>query len=89
MNDIKNNTAYHSLSQIKEQKEAIRNSIQEDDRRMKELWNKLFHHEPTHLKTPTKRFAGIMNTGANLLDGLILGWKLYRKFNKKNTTKKK
>ena len=85
MNDIKNNTAYHSLSQIKEQKEAIRNSIQEDDRRMKELWNKHFHHEPTHLKP----FAGIMNTGANLLDELILGWKLYRKFNKKNTTKKK
>ena len=30
--------------------------------------------------TPTQRFSGAISTGAGILDGLILGWKLYRKF---------
>ena len=35
----------------------------------------------------TKRFSGLINTGAGVLDGLILGWKLYRKFGGMKTSR--
>jgi hypothetical protein len=45
------------------------------------LWKTLFHKK-TH---PSKgmRISELMSTGAGMLDGLFLGWKLYRKFKEK------
>jgi hypothetical protein len=45
------------------------------------LWNDLFHNPDITDSNPSKRVNGLINTGVGLLDGLILGWKLYRKFN--------
>ncbi len=36
--------------------------------------------------TPTQRFSGAFNVGANVLDGLILTWKLYRMFGGKQSS---
>lgn len=56
--------------------------INKDSNRIGKLWGELFH-APKKDATPTKRFTGLMNTGAGILDGVILGWKLYRKFGKR------
>jgi len=78
-------TTYRSLEEIRTRKDALLEEIRKDDKQMKGLWNNLFH-KPTALTaaTPSKRISGLMSTGAGVLDGLILGWKLYRKFKKKS-----
>lgn len=46
---------------------------------MQTIWNSLVH-TPKDNTTPTQRFTNMFTTGANVVDGLMLGWKLYRKF---------
>lgn len=57
----------------------LRNDILKDDQKIKKLWSSLFHPDKS-ATTPSRRFNGLMNAGAGVLDGVILGWKLYRKF---------
>ena len=86
-NDITSHQQYKSLEEIRTRKEQLRNDIQKDDEQIKRLWNDLFH-KPDLLdaSTPSKRISGLVNTGAGILYGLILGWKLYRKFSGKNSS---
>jgi len=72
---------YQSLKEIRMRKDMLLKDIHKDDKQIKKLWADLFHSPVSPaLQTPTKRLSGLMNTGAGVLDGLILGWKLYRKF---------
>lgn len=70
--------SYKSLVAIKKRKEQLRKQIQKDDAQIHALWKTLFHKPEKSSKG--MRVSGLMNTGAGVLDGLILGWKLYRKF---------
>lgn len=77
--------SYRSLEAIQARKEYILKDIQKDDQQIRTLWGNLFH-KPDMLvssKTPSKRFNSLMTTGAGVFDGIILAWKLYRKFGKK------
>jgi hypothetical protein len=79
---MKDNThVFRTLEQLQEQKDNLQKDIQADDKQIKSLWSDLFYNndsaQPT---TPTKRFTSIMSTGAGILDGILLGWKLYRRF---------
>lgn len=75
-------TEYKSLNDIRTRKEMLRNAISKDDEKIRTLWNELF--KPTEIfdknTPPSKRISRILNTGATVIDGAILGWKLYRKF---------
>lgn len=75
-------TEYKSLNDIRTRKEMLRNAISKDDEKIQTLWNELF--KPTEIfdknTPPSKRISRILNTGATVIDGAILGWKLYRKF---------
>lgn len=76
--------SYKDLHEIRVRKEMIRREIQTDDVRIKALWNELFHprRSPADTTTPSKRLSRFINTSAGILDGAILGWKLYQKFKK-------
>lgn len=78
-----NNThqIYHSLSEIRLHKLAILKDIQNDGRQMSMMWEELFH-QPSEGSSgsTTKRIAGLLSIGTTVLDGAILGWKLFRKF---------
>lgn len=78
-------TKYTSLSEIRERKQALLNNIRNDDSQMKALWDQLFGTSPSSLTTnlPSKRFSGFLSTGAGVFDGIVLGWKLYRKFKRR------
>lgn len=80
-------TTYHSLEEIRAKKESLRDSIREDDRQIQALWHSLFQ-KPDMLTaaTPSKRLSSLFSTGAGIFDGLLLGWKLYRKFSGKPTS---
>lgn len=79
-----NNTekpTYTSLAEIRMAKEQKLEEIRKDEETMRELWNDLFHKPESRLpSTPAQRIASLVSSGAGVLDGLILGWKLYRKF---------
>lgn len=73
---------YKSLDDIRARKEELRQSLRQDNQSMKTQWNGLFHHEKSN--SPSRRFANIMSTGAIVLDGVILAWKLYNRFHSDN-----
>ncbi|MCH4182311.1 MAG: hypothetical protein WCS17_11370 [Prevotella sp.] len=77
--------AYKSLADIRLRKEMLKNDILKDDHRVQGLWNDLFHKPETFRKddAPSKRLHGLLNMSAGAIDGIILGWKLYRKFKRK------
>lgn len=78
-------TQYKSLEEIRLRKDALLKDIRNDDKKIHQLWSSLFHR-PDALSghaTPSKRLNSLMSLGAGALDGLVLGWKLYRKFKKK------
>lgn len=85
MTSNKDNTPrqFGSLAEIETYKAEVRNQIRESEKDISSLWGDLFQKEsPTLVKTPTQRLMSMVNMGSGILDGLILGWKLYRKFKK-------
>ena len=83
---------YRSLEEIRMRKEMLRRELQKDNGQIKETWQGIFHSEKSN--TPSRRMSGFISTGAGVMDGIILGWKLYRKFyggknSKKIKSKKK
>lgn len=72
---------YQSLAEIRMRKEALHEDICKADEQIRTLWNDLFHQPEVNDASPSKRLMGLLNAGTSVVDGLILGWKLYRKFN--------
>ena len=66
----------NSLEELRMRKDTLRSDIQKDEEQIKSLWN-----EDIWGATPSKRIAGLLSTGASVIDGALLGWKLYRRFN--------
>ena len=84
-------TSYRNLDDIRRRKDELLTDITKDSTTMENLWTGLFHKPDNLVATPSSRLTGMMKTGVGILDGLILGWKLYRKFGggKKKSQKKK
>ena len=80
----KRTASYRSLDEIRDRKDVLLADIRKDDQQIKALWGQLFaKREPISALTPSKRISSLMTTGAGILDGILLGWKLYRKFKRK------
>ena len=80
-NDSTQQRTFCTLEVIVSYKDEVRQSIHDDEKRIGKLWSDLFHKEDRHTpKTPVQRMINMVNIGSGVLDGLILGWKLYRKF---------
>lgn len=77
-------TAYHSIDEIRARKALLQKDIQADEAKIDEKWHSLFRKPKAMSKTATssQRVVSIVNSGAGVLDGLLLVWKLYRKFKK-------
>lgn len=69
-----------SLSDIVAMKDAIRSEIHNDEDKITSLWDNLVHVDNVNPQSPTQRIFNMMNVGTGLVDGLLLGWKLYRKY---------
>ena len=74
-----------SLADLRIIKDRLRNDIVKDEEHIGILWDELFHKPCSdEASSPTKRFSNMMGIGTGIIDGILLGWKLYRKF--KGTT---
>ena len=69
---------YNSLEDIRLQKEMLH----QNEQQIALLWKELLKPAEAFQKnaSTSKRLIGLFNVGANILDGAILGWKLYKKF---------
>ncbi|RRD02233.1 hypothetical protein [Prevotella sp. OH937_COT-195] len=69
---------YKTLKSISERKQQLLTGIRADHAQMDTLWKDL----TTKHEQPTKglKMADMLNTGAGIFDGAMLGWKLYRKY---------
>lgn len=77
----KNTQAFCSLADIRARKEQLQNEIYADEEKIASLWSELFYKKETQEPaTPVQRMSNMINMGAGVIDGVILGWKIYRKF---------
>ena len=72
---------YQSLLAIRARKAQLSKDIQHSEQEIKATWNSIFHPKklPTP-KTPTQRLVALASSSVGLIDGALLGWKLYKKF---------
>ena len=75
---------YHSIDEIRARKALLQKDIKTDEEKIDEKWHSLFKKPQALSKaaTPSQRITSIVNSSAGVLDGLLLVWKLYRKFKK-------
>ncbi len=72
---------YSSLSDIMRRKAQLKGSLTANERRIGSLWKTLFQQDKSKAnQSPSMRLANVISTSAGLLDGALLGWKLYRRF---------
>lgn len=75
-------SSYQSIEEIRLRKTALQKEIEADSAKIDEKWHSLFKKPEALSKsaTPSQRISGIISSGAGVLDGILLVWKLYRKF---------
>lgn len=75
-------SSYQSIEEIRLRKAALQKEIEADSAKIDEKWHSLFKKPKALSKsaTPSQRISGIISSGAGVLDGILLVWKLYRKF---------
>lgn len=75
-------SSYQSIEEIMLRKAALQKEIEADSAKIDEKWHSLFKKPEAMSKsaTPSQRISGIISSGAGVLDGILLVWKLYRKF---------
>ena len=73
---------FNSLEELRIRKDMLRSDILKDEEQIKDLWSDLFHKSAdSYESTPSKYLSSLLSTGASIIDGALLGWKLYHRFN--------
>lgn len=69
-----------SLETLTIRKRQLRRQLDESEDRAAVIWHDMFH-QPTdeELNSPTKRLMATITSASALIDGALLGWKLYRR----------
>lgn len=69
----------HNLEEVRLRKANLQTELLRKEGNIRKLWNDIFHSKK---KTSSKknRISGIVNSSMGIIDGALLGWKLYRKF---------
>ncbi|MCM1079619.1 MAG: hypothetical protein NC344_07525 [Bacteroidales bacterium] len=74
---------YNNINDIILKKEELRKAIIQKEKEISILWDDTFHPKDNNsFNTPSQRLLKYANTGLGLMDGALLGWKLYRKLRK-------
>lgn len=69
----------NTLEDIAACKARVKEEIRKDEKRISQQWHSLFDDGE---RKNTNKWMSLVNTGMGVVDGAILGWKLYRKFKK-------
>lgn len=77
---VQQEKTYNTLEDIVAEKERLHKALTEKCEEISALWGELVHpQENEGPKSPAQRILQYANAGAGLVDGVLLGWKLYRR----------
>lgn len=82
MTDLSQQNNYTTLQDIQARRSQLLEGIRKDGERMSVLKKELFGKNVAPRKGGRMSMSSMINTGAGVFDGLMLAWKLYRKFKK-------
>ncbi len=70
-----------SLEVLTQYKSQLQAEMDTSEEQLATIWNEMFR-SPTaeELNSPTKRIMATITSASALIDGALLGWKLYRRF---------
>ena len=72
---------YQSLLAIHARKMQLNKEIQRSEQKIETTWDSIFHPKADPVpNTPAQRFLSLASSSVGLIDGALLGWKLYKKF---------
>lgn len=71
---------FDTIDAIHHRKEKLLLEIRDNVKNIDKNWKSMFKNEEP--KSKNSRWINILNTSTGIIDGVILGWKLYRKFSK-------
>lgn len=75
-------TTYRTLNEIRHRKAALQKEIKSSNKEIGRLWKNLTSPVTSKKKKKGFSMSSVMNMGMGTIDGIILAWKLYRKFKK-------
>lgn len=81
----KNNTEHAtvgivSLETLEIRKQQLREDLDKSEEKLADLWNAMFRQpSEEELGSPTKRILATITSASAVIDGALLGWKLYRR----------
>ena len=79
-NTAQSERKFSSLDDIRIYKEELREQIRQDRDVISTKWNDLFHREKQTTQSKAQKIMKMLSMGTGVLDGAMLGWKLYRKY---------
>lgn len=79
-NTVQSEHKFSSLDDIRAYKEELREQIRQDRDVISTKWNDLFHREEPAPQNKAQKIMKMLSMGTGGLDGAMLGWKLYRKY---------
>lgn len=79
-NTVHSERKFSSLDDIRAYKEELLEQIRQDRDVISTKWNDLFHREEPTPQSKVQKIMKMLSMGTGVLDGAMLGWKLYRKY---------
>lgn len=79
-NTAQSERKFSSLDDIRVYKEELRERINQDRDAISAKWNELFQKEEPAPQNKAQKIMKMLSLGTGVLDGAMLGWKLYRKY---------
>lgn len=80
MAEANNVNTYNSLLAIEVRRKELQKQLDECGMNIKEQWGKLTSREESAPQSKTQRLLEFATNSVGLIDGAILGYKLYRRF---------
>lgn len=80
MQTIDDTTLYQTLGDIRLRKAQLQTEINKDGSRARRIVDGILHPKPKKQEKGRMSFAGLLSTGAGVVDGALFAWKIYRKF---------
>lgn len=69
------------MADLRACKDTVSGQLRTDEERIAAMWHSLFRPaDKASAATPSARLTRMVSMGAGIVDGVLLGWKLYRKY---------
>ena len=80
----------NSLNALQTKRASLKKEMNKEETKLRQTWDNLFHKKEDSLVSsisPTKRALSFLSSSTAVIDGMLLGWKLYNRFGRKGKRK--